>query len=287
MELEFSKVSPGGNLTILIWDKVPRGQHSSIANILMDSVTHLGAEQVGYVEKSDDPQALAHLQMMGGEFCGNATRALAFMLVQRNTSGITVKDNTAQFYLTVSGVSKPLLAEVKCDKDGFPLEAKVEMPIYQELSSVESKVINSDGSAYIVRLEGITHIIVDEDTFPFDQNNYQNQLASLRDMFNLQKDSAVGVMWRKNDKPTDNISMKPVVWVRDTNSYYYETSCGSGTLALALANAKDNITPFQKYEIKQPSNSYITATVIREEECFIQAYIGGSVKLIASGTVNI
>ena len=43
----------------------------------------VGGEQVGYLEAPSDERAAARLQMMGGEFCGNATMALGALLCRR------------------------------------------------------------------------------------------------------------------------------------------------------------------------------------------------------------
>ena len=139
MKLEFTKVSPSGNMTILIWSDVERVEQAKIANILMDCTYHLGAEQVGYVEESQNPKAIAHLQMMGGEFCGNATRSLAFMLVARKFPNILIENSIARFCLTVSGVEEPLEVKVECDNNNNPLSAKVQMPIYNNINSVCKK----------------------------------------------------------------------------------------------------------------------------------------------------
>lgn len=277
MKLEFTKVSPSGNMTILIWSEVAREEHAKIANILMDCTYQLGAEQVGYVEKSQNTKAIAHLQMMGGEFCGNATRSLAFMLVARKFPNIIIKNNIAKFYLTVSGVQKPLEVEVECDNDENPISAKVQMPIYNNIDSVCQKE-----SVNLVSLEGISHIIVDNNKTPFKKNSYKDDFIEFRDNLNLKDKEAVGVMW-KTVEADNSISMEPVVWVKETDSYYYETSCGSGTVALALAIAKESNNPYQEFKIYQPSAKYIIAIIERNENQFLNAYIKGSVDVIAEG----
>jgi len=47
----------------------------------MDTL-HLGAEQVGFIIHLD---LQPRLEMMGGEFCGNASRALAVVLAYEKT----------------------------------------------------------------------------------------------------------------------------------------------------------------------------------------------------------
>lgn len=277
MKLEFTKVSPSGNMTILIWSDVERAEQAKIANILMDCTYHLGAEQVGYVEESQNPKAIAHLQMMGGEFCGNATRSLAFMLVARKFPNILIENSIARFYLTVSGVEEPLEVEVECDNNNNPLSAKVQMPIYNNINSVCKKE-NVD----LVSLEGISHIIVDNDKNPFNKDSYKDDFIEFRDNLNLQNKEAVGVMW-KTVEEDNTISMEPVVWVKETDSYYYETSCGSGTVALALAIAKESSNIYQQFKIYQPSGKYILAIVERDDNKFLNAYIKGAVDIIAEG----
>ncbi len=77
--LSFAKISPGGNPTLLLTDKdlditeLPR-----IAAVLMHPL-HLQAEQAGALFLQG---GVPHLQMMGGEFCVNATRAAAFILAR-------------------------------------------------------------------------------------------------------------------------------------------------------------------------------------------------------------
>jgi len=277
MKLEFTKVSPSGNMTILIWSDVAKKEHAKVANILMDCTYHLGAEQIGYVGKSNNSKAIAHLQMMGGEFCGNATRSLAFMLVARKFPNILIKNSIAKFYLTVSGVEEPLEVEVECDNNNNPILAKVQMPIYNEINSV-CKKDNVD----LVSLEGISHIIVDNDKSPFNKKSYKNDFIEFRDSLDLQDKEAVGVMW-KTIEEDNSISMEPVVWVKETDSYYYETSCGSGTVALALAIAKESSDTYQEFKIYQPSGKYILAIVQRDENQFLNAYIKGAVDIIADG----
>jgi len=277
MKLEFTKVSPSGNMTILIWSEVAREEHAKIANILMDCTYHLGAEQVGYVEASQNQKAIAHLQMMGGEFCGNATRSLAFMLVARKYPNIIIQNGIAKFYLTVSGVQEPLEVEVECDDNENPISAKVQMPIYSSIDSVCQRE-----SVKLVSLEGISHIIVDNDKTPFHKESYKDDFIEFRDSLELKDKEAVGVMW-KTIEEDNSISMEPVVWVKETNSYYYETSCGSGTVALALSMAKDNNQAYQEFKIYQPSGKYIMAIVEKNDKEFLNAYIKGAVDIIAEG----
>ncbi len=265
-------------MTILIWTKVDRKKYVSISKKLMDNVYSLGAEQVGFVEKTKkNNKAIAHLQMMGGEFCGNTARSFAFMLVQKKITGIVIKNNISKFLISISGVKEPLEATVFCDKDNNPIYPKVEMPIYKNINSVCVKN-NSD----LVSMEGISHIILDKPNNEFNIKKYKDELIELKDKLNLKEESAVGAIWtEKIDNNT--FSIKPVVWVNKTNSYYYETSCGSGTIALALKLAKEKKEKLQEYKIFQPSGDFIKASILRNDKKFEKAWIEGNINIIAEG----
>ena len=77
-ELLFSKIIPGGNATVILHEPViPLGSLAQIAKRLMDPM-HVQAEQVGALYVGG--QSVPHLEMMGGEFCVNATRAATLVL---------------------------------------------------------------------------------------------------------------------------------------------------------------------------------------------------------------
>ena len=79
MTIHYQKYSPPGNITLLVTTPVPRDLQPRLAARLLEGV---GGEQVGFVEPASDPRCPARLQMMGGEFCGNATMSLGAMLAR-------------------------------------------------------------------------------------------------------------------------------------------------------------------------------------------------------------
>lgn len=106
--LPFAKVVPGGNPTLLI-----PASATSLATLphlsqkLMHP-NHVEAEQVGSLAFSAEAPSLPHLQMMGGEFCVNATRASASLLanagqLMRNEQGCHAG------HMSVSGSPEPIL----------------------------------------------------------------------------------------------------------------------------------------------------------------------------------
>ncbi len=279
-KLEFYKLSPGGNTTILITSPIIKNssERASLANILMDEL-HLHAEQVGYVTKTDDS---VRLDMMGGEFCGNASRSLAAMLAFEDYKGFYVENDCYYGQIEVSGVSRPL--QVKIEKSDDTLNASVEMPIDSDTNCIKNDIYE-DRSVDIVRMEGISHVLINEDIFPFP-DDYVKRSASIRKVFELTQEEAVGCIWYK--EVDGRFEINPVVWVRGIDSTYYETACGSGTVALGLLisnKKKDDIDIL----IGQPSKEDISAKIDfdKKSQCFKQAWIGGQVKIIARGETYI
>ena len=58
-------------------------------------------------------------------------------------------------------------------------------------------------------------------------------------------------MWY--EKSQDAVVMHPVVWVRESNTFYYESSCGSGTIAVGRVTGVPSIV--------QPTGMSISAEI--------------------------
>ncbi len=219
--LPFVKLSPGGNPTVLIRDAcLSPEERTAAARELMDSL-HLGAEQVGYADTVSDPP---RLDMMGGEFCINATRALAVLLARagRLAAG---PDGLLLGRAVVSGAAHPLELRVRPGVHAavFEAGALLEHPCPPATEPVAPHIM-------MVRVPGITHLVLDASRVPLSDNP-ENTAATLRARFGLEEETAVGCIWAHPGSG----HMFPVVWVRKTGSTCLETACGSGTLAAALA----------------------------------------------------
>lgn len=81
MNISYTKIDPAGNITVIVDSFVPREQQSRVASELMKR--DVTVEQVGFLEKPDDPCCAVRLQMMGGEFCGNASLSAAAVIFSR------------------------------------------------------------------------------------------------------------------------------------------------------------------------------------------------------------
>ena len=125
----FSKLIPGGNATIILTDPdIAPGQLPDISARLM-SPMHIQAEQVGALYSPGFAPVLPgvmphlpHLQMMGGEFCVNATRSAALLLALRGG----MADGIWKGQLTVSGRARPV--RVLASQNADCLEAALRCP---------------------------------------------------------------------------------------------------------------------------------------------------------------
>ena len=142
----FWKITPGGNPTILLRSEdVPPEKRASVANAVM-SGQHLGAEQVGYVRFEGTPR----LDMMGGEFCLNATRSFAVLLAEK---GLLAHDEDGMFgNVEVSGVPDEVSVRVSFPEKALPFaEACLHLPSLPEPERMDD--------AMLIRVPGIAHII--------------------------------------------------------------------------------------------------------------------------------
>lgn len=255
---------PGGNDTcLIITDTIPSSEKRKQINDLMQ--THYeNVEQVGFLQKGDTPT----LVMAGGEFCGNATRSAAWQYLQGMPGVIEIN---------VSGVAKPLTAGVT--EEG---EAYAEMPIYAEISRIKKE----NASDYIVEMEGITHYITFGDTSMQAQSPEEIKQKAYETLRNKKLDTypAAGVIYVSNSE--NGIKIDPVVYVRDVDTLYYETACGSGTTAVGMALSLISGRSIQNLPVRQPSGSDIKVSIDYNGKEFTGAKIQGQITELSQGNVE-
>ena len=246
--------NPADNITIIVLDYVPREKYISISNKILNNTT-FRAEQVGFVKKPIMDGEL-RLEMMGGEFCGNALRSFGMMVARDK---LIDKGNVI---VEISGSNKSLVVEV----DNINKTAKSEMPLPKELEYVK---INDYLELPMVKFDGIYHIIA-EDLYPTEHNFIYIRNNIIKN-YNV---DALGVMFFNRDE----YYITPVVYVRATDTIFFESSCGSGTTATSfyLSHSYDN--GIFKYSIKQPGG-IIDSEVYKDNGIVTNLTIGGKVEL--------
>lgn len=239
MSKETLITAAGGNGTAIqiLDDPLTRLEYETVGKDLGDRLEPYGAEQAGFLVLNDH-----HFEMAGGEFCGNASRAAA-VLFSKYDDQKDVSFTVSGFDGTVSGSVEQQDAahyQVRCVFPGLPTDV--------------TEVTLADGTpASIVDLGGIVHVVI-EAPFPVDPAVYEAEHHSITEKFNLGERDAVGVVWF--ERAGDAIEMHPVVWVKAINTFFYETSCGSGTIAVGRVTNVPSII--------QPSGSSISAEITED-----------------------
>jgi len=253
MLLDILRADPAGNVTLFVLTGVEKEKRADIANKLM-AMESFGAEQVGFITMPNDSRCLCRLEMMGGEFCGNASRALALYLAKKH-------DVSGKMLIEVSGSPEPV--EVWTDTEKGEAFAKMPLP-----KNIEPFIL-SGVDCMKVDLDGISHLVA-ESELPD-----KRIVIAAEGMFeNDDSIAAYGMLFfNKYD-----MSMIPFVKVKETGSFVREGSCGSGTVAVAASLCMGLKDGKRSYIVKQPAG-VITAEVEKQDGKFKSVSIGGSVTL--------
>jgi len=271
MEIQFTKLSPTQNMTILVESKVPREKQVRTANALMDYSSVYG-EQVGFIEQAKAPAAWARLQMMGGEFCGNAAMSLAAFLVWRDKIEAFSK---LVVPLEVSGSDDIIHCEVSADGSNYSVE--VGMPKPRSVETKSLKIGERSYDAGIVSFDGIVHVIISKEQCD-KRELAENMVPILAEQFS---EEAVGLILF--DKPS--LTIAPLIYVKPVSSLVWERGCGSGTAAIGAYLSflsRQSITE----GIKQPGGTIVVRSVFNGG-AVSELSIRGCVKIAARGTAYI
>ena len=84
---------------------------------------------------------------------------------------------------------------------------------------------------------------------------------------------AVGIILLEKYK--DIIKIYPIIWVKAIDTLYYETACGSGSLATLIY--KNYIDSVEKLEVLQPSGDVIKVELNKIKNIIQNATISGKV----------
>lgn len=251
MEIRIRVANPAGNITIFVMDKVKREDYARISRQLLER-EEFHAEQVGFVEQNE--RQTVHMQMMGGEFCGNATRSFGYLL------SMLSEDKPKEVMTDVSGSDRPLKAEVDLEKG----TSRVEMPLPLGIREIDLK---KDGVYPVVVFEGICHMIVESE--PREQEFVNRLIQKAEEVCPC---DAYGVMFLQGRK------MVPVVYVKETDSMVWESSCGSGSMGAAVYLSRMQENGWYVCELQQPGG-VIEASVCREQGKVTACKMGGPVTI--------
>ncbi|MDR2177677.1 MAG: hypothetical protein LBP20_06510 [Treponema sp.] len=281
MELTIVRADPAGNITIFVLDRISDPALRLRAAKALLAEPSLKAEQVGFVIPPDrpppagitgaePPERCWRLEMMGGEFCGNAARS--FGLYAARKTGARGKQDIR---VGISGASQPV--PVRVDLDASTAEAELPAP------KTEALLLWKGRSFPILYFEGIAHVIAE------GLEPDRDMVLGLADKAARgaghpaagRPPAAVGVMFYD---PVRRF-MRPVVYVAATGSLVFESSCGSGTAALAAYLSQGMSRGQARWEISQPGG-LIEARPVKQDGKIAAVRIGGPVSLSDSIVVK-
>ncbi|MBQ4340340.1 MAG: hypothetical protein IJC41_05015 [Firmicutes bacterium] len=221
MKIKYVKANPTENKTLLVQSSVPRELQPSIAGAMLSADPD--AEQVGFFEMPSDPRASVRLQMMGGEFCGNASISAAAEMAERE--GIKPGERR-EILMEVSGAE----GIVKClvQYDGKVYTGTVDMPLPKKIEKTILKYKENEYPVNVVFLPGIIHIILDKNVSEKSDPYFME--SAIKEWSGLFEEEAVGLIGFDEESCT----ITPLVYVRSTDSLYWERGCGTGTAAAGV-----------------------------------------------------
>ena len=256
-KLEYKILNPGGNQTALVNGcDYSSNQKKLINKMIMAKYSFV--EQVGFLSTKEK-----RLEMAGGEFCLNATRCAVYEYCKSKNEIIE---------LSVSGVNKKIIGRIF---DENKVEIKIDIKKYlKDLIEIKNDL------AY-VKIDGILIIIFDKEkskkyirSLKEDEEKAKKEIKQFMiDEINTEE-KAIGIMFL--EKIEDKLKINPVVWVKDIDTVFYETACGSGSLGTAIYNCYKN--KVNNATIIQPSGNSINIKLNIKENYIENAIISGIVE---------
>ena len=230
-DLKYCIFDPTGNITALVETAVDIADQPAAASHIMELEPDV--EQVGFISYEEDPAAggaPVSLRMAGGEFCGNATMcAAALFAIRSGLQGGAVP-------VKVWGISAPF--EVMLERQAaLNYSAAVSIPPaldMDELRLADGMLPGSDSlSLPIVRMEGISHVIIEPDSGFFGLKDDPALAATLlRGWCGVLGAECLGMMFLGEGAAIR--PMIPLVYVPGADTMFWENSCASGSAAAGM-----------------------------------------------------
>lgn len=258
-EYTVAVLDPAGNVTAIVCSDVPAAERARVAAQIL-RLPELGIEQVAFLTAPRSGGEI-RLEMMGGEFCGNALRCAGFYQALR-----TGAQGKSCVLAEISGADdvQPVMA------DTAQGTASTVMPLPLSVQPADW----ADVQATRVTFAGITHFVID--CAQPDEALVQRAVAAAPEA------SAVGAIFLDRAHG----SIKPVVFVRETASCVAENSCASGSVATAVVLTADFADGITEIGIGQPGGT-LEVGVQRAGGAVTGLSIGGAVRLAQTLSVTL
>lgn len=250
----YFRANPCGNITGFVVAPVYPGYRKAYTDCIMEQIDK-DVEQVGFISPAYEGAPL-RMDMMGGEFCANATRAYGLYSASfYDTDGLV----DIEVYVSGHKGTTDVIADVKNQKAYVALDA----PIGRENLAIDGK------DCTLIKLPGISHLVVEAE----EDKEFVNK--ALEVLKKDHKDEAYGVLFFNKEK----LEMIPYVYVEGSETLFREGSCGSGTIAV-VNYLEDDIAKLDedyKISIKNPAGEL--EVFVYEFEDGKKFCVGGKVEL--------
>jgi diaminopimelate epimerase len=267
-EIDFVKVSPTQNMTLLVRSEHPVEEYRGIATAIM-SAGHVYAEQVGFVRKPTSPGADAGLHMAAGEFCGNACMALAAVSASEEGLGAT---GPTDVVLETSGAEDLVRCRVERRYPDYFCELAVPRPRRVEPWTAAGR---ADAGSALVLYEDALHVVIEADRV--DQETRDRAQATALRLGETWSVPLIGVMVYESRRKR----LTPLVHIPSLDCMVWERSCGSGTGSLGAYLALKERGPVAT-DVTQPGGTmHVTANC--EHGRLAELTVAGSVRIVAEG----
>lgn len=272
-ELEFIKISPTENMTILVKTAVPIEQQLEIGKKLMQT-NSIGAEQVGFLMTPSHEKTRYALRMMAGEFCRNATLSLGAYVMREQIPEAEI-DETQIVELEIYGRSELISCEIQKKERGYMGKIAMPLPI-----SVAEREFEWQGKKYelpVVEFEGITHILlINFDFGEATEGEVEKIVAEMAKEWAEEMPMAYGILLFEKATKT----LKPFVTVKG-GSAVWEHGCGSGTTAIGAYYAK-TLSGSLSLSIRQ-KGGIMGIDVVCVDGALKELYLKGNILIVGEG----
>lgn len=260
MKFDYILADPTGNITVLV--KTPYTDKTRSDIIRESFEKEPSCEQVGFiVHVSDDTIGI---EMMGYEFCGNATlsaaawHSLMHGLEEGQKTVVSVDSSGIDGLLDVN------IKRIPDISDNPAFEGTVGMPV---------PLVSSFRDFPLIQFSGISHLIVPADSFT-------NEIAEqvIKEYANELKVPALGMMLCPDfdelmgSPGAESFTIRPLVYVPGSDTLVWERGCATGSIAVGCYRYALN-SACSHTEIKQPGG------IIRVDVTDRQLYLTGTVVL--------
>ncbi len=263
MNFDYILADPTGNITVLV--TTPYTDETRDAMIRESFRKEPSCEQVGFIMPVSDD--VIRLEMMGYEFCGNATLSAAAW--HAYTHGLKEGCET---HVSVDSSGTDRILDVRISR----LAASAGHPSFEGTVSMPVPAVTTFRGRPLVRFSGISHLIVPAGSLTEDEaETLVKEIAGELDVPAMglllcpEYDSLVSP-----DPLSGSISIRPLVYVPCSQTLFWEQGCATGSTAVGwfrstLSGSSDHT------EIKQPGG------IIRVDVAGGQPYLTGRVTLLS------